>query len=269
MVIEGTLLSRRRMPWLLVIFSLLLCLMSLQGGVALARAPYGVAAHPSYRPWTAFVAAADRDVTWIHVRTAPNLHAPIIGREIVGTPVTVYGALNSHALHGTTALWYRISPLTAPGRYIYGQYVWSQHRLIPTHAKVIVVSLSRQYLVAMQDGSIFLTTPVTTGRPALPTPLGIYPILGKFRHKMFISPWPRTSPNYYAPSQTNYALQFRADGYYIHDSPWRRRYGPGTNLPHDDPSDPLGSHGCVNIPTAMARLLYAWADAGTMVEIVN
>src|SRR5207245_7874713 len=42
--------------------------------------------------------------------------------------------------------------------------------------KVMVVSLSRQVLTAYQDGSVVLTTYVATGRPALPTPPGVYHI---------------------------------------------------------------------------------------------
>jgi lipoprotein-anchoring transpeptidase ErfK/SrfK len=46
-------------------------------------------------------------------------------------------------------------------------------------------------------------------------------------------------------------------------------YGPGTNLPHysSDPGEPVGSHGCVNIPLADMIWLWDWTDVGTTVVV--
>jgi lipoprotein-anchoring transpeptidase ErfK/SrfK len=86
--------------------------------------------------------------------------------------------------------------------------------------KVIAISLSRQSVTFYQDGCVVRSSLVTTGRPALPTPTGTFHIMAKYTQFTFISPWPPSSPYYYYPSLTNYAMLFAAGGYFIHDAPW-------------------------------------------------
>lgn len=126
--------------------------------------------------------------------------------------------------------------------------------------KVIVISLSRQLLTAYQDGTPVLTTYVATGRPALPTPPGVFHIFAKFSPFEFISPWPYGSPYWYPSSWTSYAMEFIGGGYFIHDAPWRSWYGPGANLYN-------GTHGCVNVPLSPMSFLYRWAPIGTTVIV--
>ena len=125
--------------------------------------------------------------------------------------------------------------------------------------KVILISLSQQTLTAYQDGVKQLTTYVTTGRPALPTPPGVYSVLRKNHPWQMVSDFPPSSPYWYPPSWVQYTLWFRPDGYAIHDAPWRSTYGPGTQQ--------YGSHGCVNVPMPTMSTLYAWADVGTRVIV--
>jgi lipoprotein-anchoring transpeptidase ErfK/SrfK len=136
--------------------------------------------------------------------------------------------------------------------------------------KRIVVSLSQQRLWAYDGSKLFLTNLVTTGNRALPTPIGTYHVLGKFHPFTFISPWPKSSPYYYAPSKVQWALLFRSGGYFIHDAPWRGVFGPGSNASVGTPGQNYtGTHGCVNAPTPMMQRLYAWADVGTIVQVVK
>jgi len=125
--------------------------------------------------------------------------------------------------------------------------------------KVIVISLDRQSLSAYQDGKPVLSTLVTTGRPALPTPPGNYTVLRKNHPWQMVSDFPRSSPYWYPPSWVQYTLWFRSDGYAIHDAPWRSSYGPGTEA--------AGSHGCVNVPMPIMETLFGWADLGTRVIV--
>lgn len=125
--------------------------------------------------------------------------------------------------------------------------------------KVILISLHDQSLAAYQDGTTVLTTPVTTGRPALPTPTGTFQVLRKSHPWTMRSDFPRWSPYWYPDSPVTYVLWFTNQGHGIHDAPWRGTYGPGTEA--------AGSHGCVNVPFAAEKLLYAWADIGTRVVI--
>jgi hypothetical protein len=133
----------------------------------------------------------------------------------------------------------------------------------------IVVSLSQQRLTAYDGDTPVLSTLVTTGNPALPTPVGVFPILARYSPFTFISPWPKGSEYYYAPSTANYALLFDNRGYYVHDAPWRTAYGPGTNTVLGTPGQNYtGTHGCVNVPLAAEQQLFAWATIGTVVQIV-
>jgi lipoprotein-anchoring transpeptidase ErfK/SrfK len=153
-----------------------------------------------------------------------------------------------------------------------GLYVPTPHAGVP-HAggKVILVSLSQQWLWAYVDGKLAFANPVTTGQRWLPTPRGTFSVSEKVRDTTFYSPWGPGSPYYYAPEHVNYALYFRDKGYYLHDAPWRHAFGPGTNAPHTSPDGARedGSHGCVNMTTAAARWLYDWAGIGTTVIVTN
>lgn len=135
--------------------------------------------------------------------------------------------------------------------------------------KVIDINLTQQKLTAFESGKAVYTTLVLTGRAGLATPVGTYHVLAKESPTTFYSPWPAGSPNYYAPTHINYALEWKAGGYFLHDSWWHTAYGPGTNGWHDDPTYGWqdGSHGCISMPNAAAQWLYNWAPIGTTVQI--
>jgi hypothetical protein len=134
----------------------------------------------------------------------------------------------------------------------------------------IVVSLNQQRLWAYNGNQLVLSSLVTTGNRALPTPTGTFHILGKFHPFTFKSPWPKSSPYYYPPSKTKWAMLFQEGGYFIHDAPWRSAFGPGTNAGVGKPgSNYTGTHGCVNVPPDVAQRLFAWADIGTVVQVIR
>lgn len=135
--------------------------------------------------------------------------------------------------------------------------------------KRITISLSRQRLRAWIGNRVLLVTPVTTGNAALPTPVGYFRILAKRSPYTFVSPWPRTSPDWYPTSQVHFALEFSGGGYFIHDAPWRAVYGRGSNAGAQPGTNYGGTHGCVNVPYNAAKWLYDWADTGTLVHIVR
>lgn len=250
---------------------LILVLVSLCGALAGPRTAMAAsAARPARLPWSGYVSTGgDAQAVLVNVRTGPKLSSAVVDRHRVGTPVTVYEVARGDPAMPGNPVWYRVSAARQPGRYIYSGYVAAGPSLVPQHGKLILVSLADQWLIAFQDGKPVLDTPVTTGRPELPTPTGTFHIMARYSPYTFISPWPEGSPYYYAPSPVHYALLFREGGYFIHDAPWRSVFGPGTNLPHDDPGYPLGSHGCVNVPARAAQTLYHWASVGTAVRIVT
>jgi lipoprotein-anchoring transpeptidase ErfK/SrfK len=132
----------------------------------------------------------------------------------------------------------------------------------------IVVSLSQQRLWAYDGKTLFLTSLVTTGNRALPTPTGEFMILGKFHPFTFRSPWPKSSPYWYPPSLTQWAMLFKVGGYFIHDAPWRSVFGPGSNAQLGTPGNNYtGTHGCINVPNDVAQKLFAWSPVGTAVIV--
>jgi hypothetical protein len=134
--------------------------------------------------------------------------------------------------------------------------------------KLIVVSTEAQSMRAYDHGVLVHEDYVTTGRPELPTPHGIFHVMARYSPFTFISPWPVGSPYYYPPSPVHWALLFRDGGYFLHDAPWRSVYGPGTNLPHSsDPGEPLGTHGCVNLPYSDMLWVWNWTPIGTTVLV--
>ncbi len=138
-------------------------------------------------------------------------------------------------------------------------------------AKVIMVSLSGQFLQAFDHGQLVKWTFVTTGRPELATPTGFFQIGYKLTPFTFepISKDPH-SVEFGFPSKVQYAIEFAAGGYYIHDVWWRTVYGPGLNQDHWDPGRAEyspGSHGCVNTPLPVVQFLFFWAPVGTPVIV--
>ncbi len=131
--------------------------------------------------------------------------------------------------------------------------------------KSLVVSLSMQELVAYQDGCVVRATPVTTGRPQLPTPPGSYHVFFKTTPWTMRSPWPPGSPFWYPDTVVTWVLEFREGGYFLHDADWEPAgdYGPGGEF-----NQSAASHGCIHIPTPFMQWLYSWTPVGTPVQVV-
>jgi lipoprotein-anchoring transpeptidase ErfK/SrfK len=135
--------------------------------------------------------------------------------------------------------------------------------------KHISISLSRQRLRAWDGNHVVLSTPVTTGNRALPTPTGWFHIFYKTSPFTFVSPWPYGSPYWYPNSPVTWVMEFAGGGYYIHDAPWRSVFGKGSNSQLGTPGNNYtGTHGCVNVPFNAMKFLYSWAPLGTPVHIV-
>lgn len=150
-----------------------------------------------------------------------------------------------------------------------GKQQTESYSMLGVTYKRIVISLAKQQLWAFDGFHYVMSSLVTTGNPALPTPTGVFPILGKYSPFTFVSPWPYGSKYYYPPSPVSYALLFDNRGYYVHDSPWRTAYGPGTNATLGTPGQNYtGSHGCVNVPFNIMQPLFQWATIGTIVQVV-
>lgn len=208
---------------------------------------------------------------WVNVRTAPSTSASIDHVDPPNTTETIYATVSGKTISSGNFTWYRIAPLTSAPLYIYSNFVEIVSNTLSDaseQGKIIVVSLSQQELYAYDHGKLFILTPVATGRPELPTPTGTYHIFSRYSPYIFISPWPVGSPYYYATATANYALEWAQGGYFLHDAPWRGYFGQGANNWHKDTlmgEDP-GTHGCINVPTAVMVLIYNWATIGTTLQ---
>ncbi|MDP9351746.1 MAG: L,D-transpeptidase/peptidoglycan binding protein, partial [Chloroflexota bacterium] len=133
--------------------------------------------------------------------------------------------------------------------------------------KWIDLNLTTQSMAAYEGGKQVRVSLITSGRPELATPTGVYSVMDKLSPYTFISPWPKGHKWWYPTADANFALRFRHGGLYIHDAPWRSVYGPGTNGSGRSGAASTGSHGCVNVPYEMMVWLYGWSEVGTTIVI--
>ena len=229
-----------------------------------------------YRPLYASSFWTGKTTYWSNVRTGPSTSYTLVTTYAPNTNVTVYASESGQIVWGNISTWYRVSPLSGSALYIYGGLVVSTSGgsggvggTPPPQGKEILISLSRQWMYVYQNGTEVYNAPITSGRAELPTPTGTYHVFAKYSPTTFYSPWPPGSAYYYPPTHINYALEWRAGGYFLHDSWWRTVYGPGTNVWHYDPvyGEETGTHGCVTMPLGAAEWLYNWAPVGTLVQV--
>lgn len=119
--------------------------------------------------------------------------------------------------------------------------------------KLIDVDLSRQQLVAYEDGQVVFSAPVATGKDGFNTPVGTYQIYAKLplqtmRGTLGGESW--VVPN------VPHVMYFNGS-VALHGAYWHNYFGTGVRL----------SHGCVNLPLDAAAWLYNWAPLGTTVVV--
>ncbi len=123
-----------------------------------------------------------------------------------------------------------------------GSYVWRDGGAAPLS---IVVSLPDQRAYVYRGGALVAVSTVSTGRQGRETPVGSFPVLQKAAmHRSSL----------YDDAAMPFMQRLTWDGVAIH---------AGSN-----PGFPT-SHGCVHVPTAFARKLFAATRIGTQVTIVD
>jgi hypothetical protein len=118
----------------------------------------------------------------------------------------------------------------------------------------IVVNIRRQEMWACRGPQLVFASKVTTGAVYRneATPDGTWQIYAKQTHRWLSGPGYDVEVNYWMPFY---------GGYGIHDAPWQKMpYGTDDYLAR-------GSHGCVQVPTAVMARLYAWAPVGATVHV--
>lgn len=118
--------------------------------------------------------------------------------------------------------------------------------------RYIEVDLSEQKLRAWDGGSLFLETPVSTGLPWWPTPTGEFRIWIKLRSTKMEG---GSGRYYYYLPNVPYVMYFENGsvpgwrGYGLHGTYWHNAFGTPR------------SHGCINLPTNVAKELFYWVEA--------
>ncbi len=130
--------------------------------------------------------------------------------------------------------------------------------------RFIEVDLSEQKLKAWEGGSLYLESLVSSGLPWWPTPTGEFRIWTKFRATKMEG---GSGRYYYYLPNVPYVMFFENAavpswrGYSLHGTYWHNAFGTQR------------SHGCVNLPTAIAQKLFYWVEskgedkAGTRIVI--
>ncbi len=121
--------------------------------------------------------------------------------------------------------------------------------------KSIVIRISAQMLYAYDGTTLVMKELVSTGLNGTPTPLGTFHVYRKLPDSYMQGPVPGISPQYYDLPGVPWDLYFTAQGAAIHGAYWHNHFGE------------KWSHGCVNLPTDVAKILYEWAPLGTPVVV--
>lgn len=130
--------------------------------------------------------------------------------------------------------------------------VLGQH--IAQGEKWIQVDLSDQKIYMREGDKIVGEFLVSTGKWA-PTPTGEFRIWTKLRYTR-MSGGSKALGTYYNLPNVPYVMYYDR-GYGIHGAYWHNNFG-----------NPM-SHGCTNMKPEEAGIVFAWADVGTRVIVVN
>ncbi len=112
----------------------------------------------------------------------------------------------------------------------------------------VEADLTNQHLYLYQNGEIVLETDFVSGKISNDsgTPPGIFGITYKTTDAVLRGQDYETPVKYWMPFYGNYGM---------HDASWRRAFGGDIYLNN-------GSHGCINLPPAMAEQIYQYVSTG-------
>ena len=122
----------------------------------------------------------------------------------------------------------------------------------------IEINLSGQSVRYVKNGNVVFTSSMVSGGPGHRTRTGIFKINAKQRNATLKG---RNDDGTDYESPVSYWMPFDG-GNGLHDAPWRGAFGGGIYLSG-------GSHGCVNMPPAMAAQLYNMIPVGTIVYVYS
>ena len=133
--------------------------------------------------------------------------------------------------------------LTIDGPFRHGDYVWDDEG-VPPGPIVITADIAAQTISVFRGGYEIGAAVILYGADDMPTPLGVFPITQKNADHV--------SNLYGVPMP--YMMRLTNDGVAIHGS---------------DVEIDAATRGCIGVPTAFAKLLFAQAKLGDKVIVTN
>lgn len=120
-------------------------------------------------------------------------------------------------------------------------------------AKVIRVDAASHHLTYYLGDRPLESFAISAGKPSTPTPRGEFAVMQKLPVVRYVGAgydYPNTKWNMLFTRKNGH-------GYYVHGAYWHSKWGRGV------------SGGCVNVPYERMERLYAWAEVGTKVVVVD
>lgn len=184
------------------------------------------------------------------IRSAAFVAVSLVALALTGSLVRTIGgvevptAITRGAIKASAVPAELVTPTTSP-RSAAPPSSPTPHRALE-NGVLIVISKHSQRMFVFKNGQLWASSPVSTGRPGNDTPEGIFPILQKqVQHRSTL----------YAGASMPYMQRLTWDGVALHAGRL-----PGFRA----------SHGCIRLPAAFARKLYAITSfRSTAVVIVN
>ncbi|MBP3879365.1 MAG: L,D-transpeptidase family protein, partial [Lachnospiraceae bacterium] len=126
----------------------------------------------------------------------------------------------------------------------------------------IEIDIPNQHLYYYKDGSLAIESDIVSGSEyTTPTPRGIYYIQNREQNVTLLGPYLADGVTRSYTTLVKYWLPFDiANGIGLHDASWRAEFGGDIYLGG-------GSHGCVNMPEAVAASLFQTVSVGTPVLV--
>ncbi|MGB0388714.1 MAG: L,D-transpeptidase [Ardenticatenaceae bacterium] len=188
------------------------------------------------------------DFIWLF--TKPDINSPV--GDLVAYKDDI---LTAYEVKGD---WYRVNEyLWAPATW--GDEVLMVPETVENYAapeytkggKWISIDLNRQHITAWEGKDVIANGPMKSGKYGWHTPAGTYKIFEKVPNE-------RMSGPDYDLLDVGWAQYFTRSRIAIHAAYWHYNYNGRP-----------GSHGCVNTPEDLAKMLFMWSPVGTTVVTHN
>ena len=203
----------------------------------------------------------------LNVRSGPGTEFPVVKTLRNGIVLKV-----DSKVENTEHTWYKIvfdEWLRYPERVTDDWYVASDYVEVlfdegvktiwedgaPTTTKIIYIDRGDQMLYAYENDELFMERDISTGLTFSPTPRGTFTIFKKTPSRYMQGPIPGITTDYYDMPGVPWNLYFTEQGAVIHGAYWHDQFGKQY------------SHGCVNVSTDYAKMLYNWAEIGVQIII--